>query len=95
LEKGEVMGMAKLYLRYRTAEGKQSSQRPALYDKKKRLRPGWCVVDGREEHHPEAIYSERYRDENGKWRWRSHGNDDSHRADRAMRVDPMVALKFE
>jgi integrase len=75
------MGMAKLYLRYRTAEGKQSPQRPALYDKKKRLRPGWCLANGKEEHHPEATYSERYKAENGKWQWRSHGNDDPHKAD--------------
>lgn len=75
------MAMAKLYLRNRTAEGKQSPYRPALYDAKKRLRPGWCVVNGKEEHHPQAVYSERYKDENRKWRWRSHGNGDPHKAD--------------
>jgi hypothetical protein len=35
-----------LHLRYRTSEGKHSLHRPVLYDAKKRLRPGWCTVNG-------------------------------------------------
>jgi len=35
-----------LCLRYRTPEGKQSPHRPVLYDVKKRLRLGWCTVNG-------------------------------------------------
>jgi hypothetical protein len=35
-----------LYLRYRTPENKQSPYRPAAWDAKSRLRPGWCMVGG-------------------------------------------------
>ena len=50
-----------LYLRYRTPEGKQSTYRPVLYDAKKRLRPGWCMVSGVAEHHRECTYHLRYK----------------------------------
>jgi hypothetical protein len=44
-----------LYLRYRTPEGKQSPPRPVAWDSKSRLRPGWCMVGGVAEHHPNSL----------------------------------------
>lgn len=64
----------RLYLRFRTPEGKQSAYCPALYDAKSRLRSGWCLVHGTPEHHPEATYYHRIK-RNGKWAWEAHGND--------------------
>jgi len=66
-----------LYLRYRTPEGKQSTYRPVLYDAKKRLRPGWCMVSGVAEHHRECTYHLRYK-KDGKWLWESVGDDPNH-----------------
>lgn len=40
---------AKLYLRFRTPEGKQSPYCPALFDHKSRIRPFWCLVSFRED----------------------------------------------
>jgi hypothetical protein len=42
---------AKLYLRLRTPDGKQSPYCPALFDHKSRIRPFWCLVKGVEELH--------------------------------------------
>src|ERR1700730_3902177 len=63
-----------LYLRYKTLEGKQSTYRPVLYDAKKRLRPGWCMVAGVAEQHSECTYHLRYK-KDGKWMWESVGDD--------------------
>jgi hypothetical protein len=63
-----------LYLRYRTPEGKQSPNRPVLYDAKKRIRPGWCTVAGVAEHHPDCTYHLRYK-KDGKDTWEAVGSD--------------------
>lgn len=42
---------AKLYLRFRTPDGKQSPYCPALFDHKSRICPFWCLVKGVEELH--------------------------------------------
>lgn len=65
---------AKLYLRFRMPDGKQSPYCPALFDNKSRIRPFWCLVKGTPEHHPEATYHKRVKRE-GKWGWESVGND--------------------
>ena len=65
---------AKLYLRFRMPDGKQSPNCPALFDNKSRIRPFWCLVKGTPEHHPEATYHKRVKRE-GKWGWESVGND--------------------
>jgi len=46
----------RLYLRFRTPNGKQSPYCPALYDKKSRIRPGWCLVRGVEEHGEKSLW---------------------------------------
>jgi hypothetical protein len=56
-----------VYIRIRTAEGKQPYC-PAIWESKKRLRPHWCLVRGKPEHHPEGTYHVRYR-VNGKPVW--------------------------
>jgi integrase/recombinase XerD len=63
-----------LYLRYRTPEGKQSPPRPVAWDSKKRLRPGWCTVNGIAEHHPDCTYHLRYK-KDGKDTWEAVGSD--------------------
>lgn len=65
---------AKLYLRFRMPDGKQSPYCPGLFDNKSRIRPFWCLVKGTPEHHPEATYHNRVKRE-GKWVWESVGND--------------------
>ena len=65
---------AKLYLRFRMPDGKQSPYYPALFDNKSRIRPFWCLVKGTPEHHPEATYYKRVKRE-GKWGWESLGTD--------------------
>lgn len=65
---------AKLYLRFRMPDGKQSPYCPALFDNKSRIRPFWCLVKGMPEHHPEATYHKRVKRE-GKWEWESVGSD--------------------
>jgi hypothetical protein len=49
-----------LYLQWRTPEGKQSNRCPAVFDKKSRLKAGWCLVKGVEEFHPNAKYYLRF-----------------------------------
>src|ERR1035438_6834816 len=44
-----------VYIRIRTAEGKQPYCK-AIWETKKRLKPHWCLVHGTPEHHPEGIY---------------------------------------
>jgi integrase/recombinase XerD len=63
-----------LYLKYHTPEGKQSPYRPVLYDAKNRLRPGWCLVAGQEERHPDCTYHLRYK-KDGVWKWEGVGDD--------------------
>jgi len=65
---------AKLYLRFRMPDGKQSPYCPALFDNKSRIRPFWCLVKGTPEHHPEATYHPRVKRE-GKWGFKSVGTD--------------------
>jgi integrase len=80
-----------LYLRYRTPEGKQSANRPVLYDAKKRLRPGWCTVNGIAEHHPDCTYSLRYK-KDGKDTWEAVGSEPNAAwALRSAREVPAVA----
>jgi hypothetical protein len=64
----------RLYLRYRTPEGKQSPPRPVAWDSKSRLRPGWCMVGGVAEHHPDASYRLRYK-RDSKQAWGAAGTD--------------------
>jgi hypothetical protein len=45
---------AKLYLRFRTPDAKQSPFCPALFDHKFRIRPFWCLVKGVEELRPDG-----------------------------------------
>ena len=61
-----------LYLRYRTPENKQSPYRPVAWDAKKRIRPGWCMVDGVAEQHTDVTYHLRFK-EDGKWMWEAVG----------------------
>jgi integrase/recombinase XerD len=63
-----------LYLKYHTPEGEQSPYRPVLYDAKNRLRPGWCLVAGQEERHPDCTYHLRYK-KDGVWKWEGVGDD--------------------
>jgi integrase len=63
----------RLYLRFRDQNGKQQFYR-ASYDSKSRLRPGWCIINGAPEHHPEAIYYERVK-RDGRWTWQSLADD--------------------
>ncbi len=77
----------KLYLRFRTPEGKQSPYFPAAWDSKKRVRPHWCVVKGVPEHHPEASYHLRYK-KDGKWVWEGVGSDTNVALDRLSGLIP-------
>ena len=78
-----------LYLRYRTPEGNQSPPRPTAWDSKSRLRPGWCMVGGVAEHHPEASYHLRYK-RDGKDTWEAVGTDPNTALSlRASRAIPM------
>jgi site-specific recombinase XerD len=65
---------AKLYLRFRKPDGKQSPYCPALFDNKSRIRPFWCLVKGVEEFHRDGTYHRRVK-RGGKWGWESLGND--------------------
>jgi len=67
---------AKLYLKFRQPDGKQSPYCPAVFDKKSRIRPFWCLVKGVEEHHPDGYYYDRVK-RDGKWAWVSLGRDPS------------------
>jgi integrase/recombinase XerD len=71
------------YIRIRLADGSQPYC-PAIWESKKRLRPHWCLVRGKPEHHPEGVYHVRYR-VNGKPVWEKVcvGNDPYGAADLA------------
>jgi integrase len=56
-----------VYIRIRFTDGSQPYC-PAIWESKKRLRPHWCLVRGKLEHHPEGVYHVRYR-VNGKPVW--------------------------
>ena len=56
-----------VYIRIRLTDGSQPYC-PAIWESKKRLRPHWCLVHGKPEHHPEGVYHVRYRI-NGKPIW--------------------------
>jgi hypothetical protein len=56
-----------VYIRIRLTDGSQPYC-PAIWESKKRLRPHWCLVRGKPEHHPEGVYHVRYR-VNGKPIW--------------------------
>jgi hypothetical protein len=64
----------KLYLRFRTPDGKQSPYCPALFDHKSRICPFWCLVKGVEEFHRDGTYYRRAK-RGGKWQWESLGNE--------------------
>jgi len=49
-----------VYIRIRLTDGSQPYC-PAIWESKKRLRPHWCLVRGKPEHHPEGVYHVRYR----------------------------------
>jgi len=82
---------ARLYLRFRMPDGKQSPYCPALYDKKSRIRPFWCLVKGVEEQHKDGTYYRRAK-RDGKWKWESLGNDANAAAAR-LDVTPIVPRK--
>jgi len=82
---------ARLYLRFRMPDGRQSPYCPALYDDKPRIRPFWCLVKGTPEHHPHATYYKRVKRE-GKWRWESVGND-ANTASAKSHVPLVIATK--
>ncbi len=82
---------ARLYLRFRMPDGKQSPHCPALYDKKSRIRPFWCLVKGVEEQHKDGTYYRRAK-RDGKWKWESLGNDANAAAAR-LDVTPIVPRK--
>ncbi len=85
------MPKAKLYLRFRTPDGKQSPYCPALFDHKSRIRPSWCLVKGVEELHREGTYYRRAK-RNGKWKWESLGND-ANAAYAKLDVPPVIPVK--
>ncbi|HXX02047.1 MAG TPA: site-specific integrase [Candidatus Acidoferrales bacterium] len=64
----------KLYLRFRTPDGKQSPYCPAVCDSKSRLRDFWCLVNGQPEFHPNGYYYQRVK-RDGKEKWESLGTD--------------------
>ena len=64
----------KLYLRFKTPEGKQSPYCPAVYDSKSRIRNFWCLVNGVPESHPNGYYYQRVK-RDGKEKWESLGTD--------------------
>jgi len=64
----------KLYLRFRTQEGKQSPYCPAVYDSKSRIRNFWCLVNGKPEFHPNGYYYQRVKRDT-KEKWESLGTD--------------------
>jgi hypothetical protein len=70
----------RLYLRFRTPDGKQSPYCPALFDSKSRIRSFWCLVKGVEEH-PEGTYYRRIK-RDGRWAWESLGNHPNDALDR-------------
>ncbi|HET8925573.1 MAG TPA: site-specific integrase [Candidatus Acidoferrum sp.] len=82
---------AKLYLRFRTPDGKQSPYCPALFDHKSRIRPFWCLVKGVEELHRDGTYYRRAK-RDGKWKWESLGND-AHAAYAKLDVPPVIPVK--
>jgi hypothetical protein len=82
---------AKLYLRFRTSEGKQSPYCPALFDHKSRIRPFWCLVKGVEELHREETYYRRAK-RDGTWKWESLGND-ANAAYAKLDVPPVIPFK--
>ncbi len=64
----------KLYIRFRTNEGKQSNYYPAAYDNRGRLRLGWCKVNGIPEHRKDVLYYARVKRPDGKWAWEARGS---------------------
>jgi integrase/recombinase XerD len=82
---------AKLYLRFRTPDGKQSPYCPALFDHKSRIRPYWCLVKGVEELHRDGTYCRRVR-RDGKLKWEWLGKD-AHAAYATLDVLPIVFVK--
>jgi len=82
---------AKLYLRFRMPDGKQSPYCPALFDHKSRIRPFWCLVKGVEELHRNGTYYRRVkRDGKLKWEWLGK---DAHTAYATLDVLPIVLVK--
>jgi integrase/recombinase XerD len=81
---------ATLYLRIRTANGKQRYC-PVIWEvKNRRLLPHWCLMGGVPEHHPEAAYHLRYRVD-GRQIWENVGDDPEHAVElRATRVDQLL-----
>jgi integrase/recombinase XerD len=82
---------AKLYLRFRTPDGKQSPYCLALFDHKSRIRPFWCLVKGIEEFHRDGTYHRRVK-RDGKWKWESLGNDAT-AACTNLNVPPLIGAK--
>jgi len=57
----------RLYIRVRFPDGRSSYADPA-WNRNRTLRAGYAIVDGSQEHHPEAIYYLRYlRDDKRRW----------------------------
>lgn len=82
---------AKLYLRFRTSDGKQSPYCPALFDHKSRIRPFWCLVKGVEELHRDGTYYRRVK-RDGKLKWECLGKD-AHTAWATLDVLPIILVK--
>src|ERR1700685_679466 len=64
---------AALYANYKKADGKWTMGKPAVKGNG-RLKPLWVMVDGKEEHHPEARYKVSWY-EDGKKRFEDSGQD--------------------
>lgn len=81
---------AKLYLRFRTPDGKQSPYCPAVFDHKSRIRAFWCLVKGVEELHRDGTYYRRVKRE-GKSKWEWLGKD-AHAACATLDVPPIILV---
>ena len=84
-----------VYIRIRLTDGSQPYC-PAIWESKKRLRPHWCLVRGKPEHHPEGVYHVRYR-VNGKPVWEKVcvGDDPYEAADLAVLRQSQLADPHE
>jgi len=82
-----------IYIRIRNAERKQQYC-PAIWERKNtKLKPGWCLVKGIPEEHPEGTYNLRYA-VNGVYKWEAvDGDAESAVALRSQRRDELAHPK--
>jgi len=64
---------ARLYIRIRLKDGRHPFAEP-VYSANNKIKPFYAVVNGKDEHHPEAVYYLRYA-RNGKRVWDPVGTD--------------------